>query len=89
MLEHRPEQRLGHFRVALPVGVRERILTRRGRPANRRQRPRVQPQGIAHVIETQGVRELGVDQTDHMTPRPEGVRHLVSTECSRANRDTR
>jgi hypothetical protein len=29
----------------------------------------VQPQGVAYVVEPQGVRPLGIDQTDHMAPR--------------------
>jgi hypothetical protein len=61
MFEHRPEQRLGHFRVALSVGVREGILTGWGRAANCRQRTGVQPQGVAHVIESQGVRQLRIE----------------------------
>ena len=73
LLEHRPEQGLGPFRVALPIGVRKRVLAGRGRPTNRRQRPRVQPERIAHVIETQGVGELRIDQADHMTPGQEGA----------------
>ena len=30
-------------------------------------------QGVAHVVETQGVREFGIDQTDHMAPGQEGA----------------
>ena len=41
-----------------------------GWPANRRQGTRVQPQRIAHVVESQGVGQLGVEQADHMAPRP-------------------
>jgi len=64
VLEHRPEQGLGHFRVALPIGMREGVLTGRGRAANRRQRTRVQMQGVADVVETQGVGKLGIKQAD-------------------------
>jgi len=71
MREHRPEQRLGHFRVALAVGVREGVFAGRSRAANRRQRTGVQPQGVAHVIETEAVSELGVDQAHDMAPRTE------------------
>ena len=69
MLQHRPEELLGHVRVALPVGVGEGVLARRGGTANGRQRTRVQPQGMARVVESQLVGELGVEQTDHMDPR--------------------
>ena len=77
MFEHRPEQRLGHFRVALSVGVGEGILTGRGRAANRRQRTGVQPQGVAHVIESQGVRQLRIEEADHVAPRTEGATLLL------------
>ena len=70
MLEHRPEELLGQLRVAFPVGVGEGVLARRGGPANRRQGTGVQPQRIAHVVESQGVGQLGVEQADHMAPRP-------------------
>ena len=32
------------------------------------------PKGIANVVETDAVGELGVEQADHMTPRAEGSR---------------
>src|SRR5438445_3496951 len=83
MLEHRPEQRLGHFRIALPVGMRERVLAGRRCAANGRQRTGVQPQGIAHVVETQGVGELGVEQTHHMTPGAKGPRLDFHTGIAR------
>jgi hypothetical protein len=69
MVEHRPEQRLGHFRVTFPVGVREGVFAGRGRAADRRQRTRVQPQGVADVVKAEAVGELGVDQADDMAPR--------------------
>src|SRR5207244_10388391 len=77
MFEHRPEQRLGQFRVALSVGVGKGILTGRGRAANRRQRSGVQPQGVANVIESQGVRQLRVEEADHVAPRTEGATILL------------
>lgn len=71
--QHFPEQRFGHGGVALPVDVRERVLDRRAGPANRRKRPRVQPQRIAHVVESQSMGQLGIDQADHVTPGLEGA----------------
>ncbi len=44
----------------------------------------MQTQRVAHVIESQGVRQLRIDQTDHVT-LGEGKRGLLtSTACSRA-----
>lgn len=51
------ERRRAVFRVAFPVGVREGILARRGRAANRRQWPRMQPQGVADVVKAETVGE--------------------------------
>ena len=73
LIEHRPEQRLGHFRIAFPVGVREGVFARCGRPANRRHRSRMQPQGVTHIVETETVGELGIDQADDMASRTEGL----------------
>jgi len=53
VVQHGPEKHLGHFRIAGAVGVRERVFGRRGCSAQRRQRPRMQAQGVADVIEAQ------------------------------------
>jgi len=43
----------------------------------------VQAQRITHIIEAQGVRELGVEQADHMTPRTKRARPSVHPGVSR------
>ncbi len=73
MFQHRPEQLLGHFRIAPAVGVRERVFGRRRGPAQCRQRSGVQAQGVADVIESEAVGKLGVEQADDVTPRTEGA----------------
>ncbi len=81
MPEYCPEQGLGHFRIAFSVGVREGVLARRGRAENRRQRTRVQPQGIAYIVEAETVSELSVNKTYDMAPRTEratSFNHRVS-----------
>ena len=65
MLQHRPEEFLGH----LPVGVGEGVPARRGGPRDRRKGTRVQPQRVANVVESQGVGQLGVEEADNMAPR--------------------
>jgi len=68
MLEHGSEQLFRHERVALTVGMRERVFAGgRGR-ANRRQRPRVQTERITNIVKTDGMRQLRIEQTDDMTP---------------------
>ena len=69
MIEHGPKQLFRQLRVAFTVGVGERVLAGRRGPTNRRQRPRMQVQRITDIVETQGVGQLGVEQTQDMTPR--------------------
>ena len=84
--QHFPEQRFGQGGVALPVGVREGILARRGGPANGRKRPRVQPQRIAHVVQSQSMGQLGIDQADHITPGLEGAALALRVVLARQSR---
>ena len=77
MFQHRPEQLLGHFRIAPTVGVRQRVFGRRRGPAQCRQRPGVQTQGVADVIESEAVGELGIKQTDDVTPRTESAGLII------------
>ena len=62
-----------HARVALPVGVREGVLAGRCGPADGRERSRVEVQRIAHVVQSQSMSQLRVDQTYDVTPRFEGT----------------
>lgn len=71
MFEHPPEEVLGHLGWALTVGGGEAVFAGRAGPAQGRERTRVQPQGVADVVEAQGVGELGEDQAHHMAPRRE------------------
>ena len=70
--QHFPEQLFGQLGIPLPVGMGKPVLARRRGPANRRQRSGAQPQGVANIIEPKAVRHLGINQTDHMTPRTKG-----------------
>lgn len=62
MFQHRPEELLGQFGIALAVGVRKRVLEGRGGPAQRRQWPGARAQRVAHVVEAQRLGQLGVEQ---------------------------
>ena len=73
MFQHRPKELFGHFWIARAVGVRKRVLGRRCRTAQCRQRPGVQPQRITDIIEAEAVGELGIKQADNVTPRSEGA----------------
>jgi len=73
VIQDRPKELFGHLGRADLVGMRERVAIGRGGAADTRKRPRVQTQRVAHVIETDAVRELGVHQGQHVTPRLKGA----------------
>jgi hypothetical protein len=68
MIQHGPEELLGHFRFARAIGVGERVFRRGRGGAQRRQRAGVKPQGVADVVETETVGQLGVKQADDVAP---------------------
>ena len=58
MIQHGPEELLGHFRIAGAVGVGEGVFGGcRGR-AQRRQRTGMKPQRVADIVEAEAVGEL-------------------------------
>ena len=73
MAEHRPEQVFGQLGIARPVGVRERVFGRRCGATQGRKWAGVQAQSVTHVIETQAVSQLRVEQTDDVAPRAKGA----------------
>jgi len=73
MIQHSPEELLGHFGIAGAVGVGERVLGRGGGGAQRRQGAGVKAQGVTHVVETEAVSQLGIKQTDDLAPGRENA----------------
>ena len=73
MLQRLPEELLGQFGVALPAGMGEPIAAGRRGATNGRERATVEPQGIADIIEPDGVRKLCEEQRDDLTPGGEGA----------------
>jgi hypothetical protein len=63
MTQNRPENPFRKAGVTFLVGVGEIIATGRRRTAQRYQQPVVKPQAVADVVESDGMGELGVDQT--------------------------
>ena len=43
----------------------------------------MQPQGVTHVVEAQGVGQLGVEQADDLTPRAEGAGVVFDASVAR------
>ena len=77
MFQDGPEELLGHLRRAHFVGVGKVVAIGRRGPAQAGERPGMQTQRIAHIVETDAMGELGVDQGDHMTPGTEGARFVL------------
>ena len=73
MLQDRPEKLFGHVRRTHFVGVGQGVAVGRGGTAQTGERPRVQPQCVAHIVEANAVSELGIHQGDQMTPGAEGA----------------
>ncbi len=76
VIEHRPVQRLGHCRDARTVGVGERVPRRWPSPAVAHELGLMHAQRVAGLVQTVGVRQVRVEQREHMT---------VRTECSGVN----
>ena len=72
MGKHRPEELLGHRRVAMLVSVRESVAAGRGGAPDTRQPADMVAQGVAHVVEADRVGQLGVEHGDHVATSREG-----------------
>jgi hypothetical protein len=69
MFEGLPEELFAQGRGTLAIGVGQAVATGRSGAANGRERAGVQAQTVADIVEADGVRELGEEQTDDVTPR--------------------
>ena len=73
MIENLPEEFLRDVRGARLVGVRKVVAARRRGPAHRTQRPGVQRQNVADIIQTNGMRELCEEQPHELAPVRKGA----------------
>ena len=84
-VQHLPVQRLHHRRIAVLVGVRERVTPRRNRDPRKSEAPvlqllplgGVEPRRVADAVERLRLRELLVDERDDMAPRREHPREVL------------
>ena len=76
IVQHLPVQRLHHRRIAVLVGVRERVAPRRNRAAQLLPLGGVEPRRVADAVERLRLRELLVDERDDMAPRRERPREV-------------
>lgn len=81
--QHLPEQRFGHPTIAPPIGVTQRIARGRRRSPQRAQRRRPQPQPITHIVQTQRVTQLRVQQRHHMAERTKRARLFIHPVLAR------
>jgi len=82
MPEGGPEELLGEGRAALPVGVGERVARRR-RHAEAPEGRRLQAQPVAHVVEADGMGQLGEEHRRHMAPGAEAAGLLLDPRLPR------
>lgn len=75
-VQHLPVQRLHHRRIAVLVGVRERVAPRRNRATQLLPLGGVEPRRVADAVERLRLRELLVDERDDMAPRRERPREV-------------
>src|SRR5271165_2645481 len=76
MLQLPPKQFFGHLGGPLSVGVGQAVATRWSCSANGRERPRMQLERVAQVVESDAMSQLRVQQTDGVAPGTESTRHI-------------
>ena len=77
MPEHGPEELLGHFGVAVFSGMGKSVAARGRGTADGRERAAVEPEGVADIVEPDGVAELGIEHGDDMAPGREGAAEFI------------
>ena len=83
MREHRVKELLAQFPAANLVGVGKTVATWRLSRPNAHELAGIEPEPVTDIIEAQAMRQLGVDQGNHMAPRAEGAGLLVDAGLSR------
>lgn len=86
MTQNRPESLLGQNRLPLFARVGKPVATRRGSPTKSREGAAMKLQGITHIVETNGVGQLGVEHCHDMTPSGKRPADLIHSGISRQRR---
>ena len=76
-----PEQLLGHVGAARHVRVRQAVPARRRAVPYLGKGPRVVAQGVADVVQAQGMGQVGVQHGHHMAVGAEGARLDFMLDC--------
>lgn len=72
-----PKKLLGHLGGTLPVGVGQTVAAGRRRATHGGQRPGVQLERVAQVVQSDAMSQLRVAQTDRVTPGTERARLVL------------
>lgn len=83
MIKDLPKKGLHHIAVAVFVGIRKSVATGRHRSANHGQFCSVMAQGVANIIEADGMGKLSKKQTHHVTPRGKNAGLFIHTIIAR------
>jgi len=81
--ERGPKKLFGQLGLSLLARMGESVSAGRSRPANRGKRSTMEPQRVTHVIETNGVCQLGVEHGNDMAPGRKCSAGLVHPSLSR------
>jgi len=77
VLENCPKEFFGRLRGSDFAGMGKGVAGWGSRAADAGERAGLEAQGIATIVETDAVVELGVGQADDMTPRAEGAGFVI------------
>ena len=87
MAQGLPEEFFHEVAVAGLISVRQSVASWRGGPANGSELSPMNPQGVADIIQSEGMGELSIEEADNMTPRTEASSLLVYTILARELRN--
>jgi hypothetical protein len=77
MPEHGPEELLGQRGAAVFSRVGKAVAARGRGAADGRERAAVNPEGVADIVESDGVAELGIEHGNDMAPCREGAAEFI------------
>ena len=68
MLHHAPIEFFGHVRIAHLVRMAQVVARRRNRTADGGERSRIHLESIAHIVKSERMSKVGIQQRNHMAP---------------------
>ena len=83
MIKDLPEKCLNHIAVGALIGIRKVVATGKNHSTNHGQFCRVMAQGVANIIEADGMGKLIEKQTHHVTPQGENSGFFIGSIIAR------